>query len=231
MGATPGRIEFKANAASAAQSLTPGAGNGLNADLLDGNHWAGIPDYAAGSHRVVYHPVADPALTTPNTGSVQANLSDSPNGEIITQLSNLDYPVPPNGSRRFLIHVSLHVLTQFNAGGGGTPSTRSTYFKVMSGASGGSTLGETIYNSGNRDVSAAGFYYKTAYNIAVRPSAGHQVTIRMGEGNSDNQLDFMPDFFSAINFRHGDRYTLSTPAGNGRCYVDIEYLPHVITTP
>jgi len=218
------KFEFSVDGATW-QSLTPGAGNGLNADQLDGNEWADIPDYAAGSHRVVYHPVADPSLSSPNAGSVQANLSNSPNGSIITQLSNLDYPVPPNGSRRFLIHVSLHVLTQFQ------DTNRTANFKVMSGSSGGSTIGEAIYTSSNRTVVPAGFYYKTAYNIAVIPSAGHQVTIRMGEGSGDNQLDFMPDFFSAIDFRHGDRYTLATPVGNGRCYVDIEYLPHVMTSP
>ena len=220
-----GRFEFSVDGATW-QSLTPGAGNELNADQLDGNHWSEIPDYAASSHRVIYHPVADPALTSPNTGSVQANLSSSPNGSIITQLSNLDYPVPPNGSRRFLIHVSLHVLTQFQDTG------RTVNFKVMSGSSGGSTISEAIYTSSNRTVSSAGYYFKTAYNIAVIPSAGHQVTIRMGEGSGDNQLDFMPDYFSAIDFRHGDRYTSATPTGNGRCYVDIEYMgPHVITTP
>ena len=42
--AATGKLEYSSQLGTdPLQSLTPGAGNGLNADLLDGNHWADIP--------------------------------------------------------------------------------------------------------------------------------------------------------------------------------------------
>jgi hypothetical protein len=212
VGATPGRIEFKANAASAAQSLTPGPGNGLNADLLDGHEWSDV------------HTIS--TSRTLRFNNVQQNtLADtSGGGSVITKFSDMPYPVTPNGVRRFLVSGRLifHCVAA-----DGFDSDRTVDTKFYSSTD--TAAGLTGFIPGTNIETPTGVP-DTYYIIQIPPrfyvpGVGESVTVRCGEFGDSQKMDLMTDIGYGA-FSDSSSYVqinTTSAASRGRCWVKIEY--------
>ena len=220
-GATPGRIEFKANAASAAQSLTPGAGNGLNADLLDGHEWAEIPPLVTTGYRRTHLKSA-----TQNNLGYWNNPSQPQNeyGEPLVDMMNIEYPITPNGVRRFTVNASVC----FKATSTDT-SGRDARFGIWT-----HQIGDNIRYPNNANwvnyfffnqianPQSSTYYTAVAVERNVTPAVGDVISVLAGE----NELRHTA---AMADVGHG---SLSTPVGGsttnssirGRTFVQITYL-------
>ncbi len=213
--AATGKLEYSSQLGTdPLQSLTPGAGNGLNADLLDGNEWADIPLYVLPTVRKI-------------TFVTNAMNNWSPDLSPIPDLTNIEYPMAPNGLRRFL--VTAHV--RFQTGSGfelnrqvGLLLYSTEDYLVSTGTSFQSEYSDDIENwsTGSRGELAI-------QDKIVTPAVGERITAVMHEISANNQSDLLADSGSGPMFN----YVYTRPPahagtfntyGSSRCYLCVEYL-------
>ena len=152
----------------------------------------------------------------------------SPDISPIPDLTNIEYPVAPNGSRRFLI--TAHVLFQT---GSDFESNRIVGMRLYStedySVSTGSAF-ETEYVTGDIENWATGSRGELAIQDKVyTPAANERITVSMDEQSANNQSDLLADSGSGALFN----YVYTVPSnfvgtfntyGSTRCYLCVEYL-------
>ena len=137
-------------------------------------------------------------------------------GHNIPDLSDLDYPIPPNGVRRFL--VSFRIIFR---GGGDYENARRVYADMWSGG----TRYIQLFSPNATPPLNGQIYILAADGLQVTPAAGHQVTIRVHETNGASQSDIVPTATDGLlNADQNQTYRNSNLSDRGRCYVGIEYL-------
>ena len=201
------------------QSLTPGPGNGLNADLLDGTQLADMwLNVAPQLKKIVFL-----------TASVfDIGVENGNNEAAIPGLSNITYPVPPNGTRRFM--MSFHVLYQSQAN---VDTDRRIFIRLYTNATtnyGGddgvsSFLAEAspYHSSANGWGNGTNIAELGQYNTILAPSAGQMVHMTFDEEGDNNMSDLLADPGSGTLAPVGYNER-SNSYGTSRTYVMIEYL-------
>jgi hypothetical protein len=212
------RLEFStAPGTDAYVSLTPGAGNGLDADTLDGNEWADIPLAVLPTIRTLVFATVD----FNNFGT-----DDGTNREAVPQFTDIEYPVAPNGTRRFLITSHVRYQTQDNQ-----DSNRNINMIWYSSTTPGSVSAGHEIDRQNGPNNTSGNGWTTGTNIAElglshrihTPESGHKFTLAMEEESDDNQSDLLADSGTGPLF--GRSYNENANLyGSSRTYVLIEYL-------
>jgi hypothetical protein len=210
-GAADEKLEYAVDG-STWQSLTPGPGNGLNADLLDGHEWSDV------------HTIS--TSRTLRFNNVQQNtLADtSGGGSVITKFSDMPYPVTPNGVRRFLVSGRLifHCVAA-----DGFDSDRTVDTKFYSSTDTAAGLNGFIPGT---NIETPTGVPDTYYIIQIPPrfyvpGVGESVTVRCGEFGDSQKMDLMTDIGYGA-FSDSSSYVqinTTSAASRGRCWVKIEY--------
>jgi hypothetical protein len=210
-GAADEKLEYAVDG-STWQSLTPGAGNGLNADLLDGNEWSDVVFPASQSFRRIYF-----------HDGIQYNLAytGSLSGSIITKFQSMAYPVPPNGVRRFMINARF--LFRCHTA---NSTDRDVGTKLYSADDGGSSQSGLIPNTSLVKYTYGQSYYgEILRDVFVTPGAGESVTVRCSSSNaslSSMWSDYGVGYLYAIAGPELDRTGIA--ANRRRCFVEITYV-------
>jgi len=203
------------------QSLTPGAGNGLNADLLDDHHWSEIALIAATSFRRTHFKSATQTdLGHWNSPSEPQNEY----GEPLVDLMNLEYPIAPNGSRRFNINASIVFIAQST-----DTTSREGKFGIWSHPLGANIRYPSNANWHNyfyftqiSNPTENRYYTAVCNNRVVTPATNDVVTIQAGEdqvGDTDVKSD--------IGYGPMDDPVVgstTSSSSRGRTYIQITYL-------
>ncbi len=123
-----------------------GAGAGLDADLLDGEHASDLRDFARLLNRPATYPPAPHAHAAADlAGAFPASLSDNcyvmlPNGLILQWLAGAQQAAGTSGAQVLTLPIAfpnrcLHASVSTRLGDGGAPS-RSAYFVTSVSATG-----------------------------------------------------------------------------------------------
>lgn len=148
------------------------------------------------------------------------------NGSTITSwtvpsdLTDLDYPLPPNGSRRFVISVRVAFLA------GGNYNNRRFYLEPFSGVTHATSNAlRTAVNS--PELGTAGTVYLLGYGeIQTQPAVGEQVWVRVAQtnGGAPNSSLLPTTDYGYFDLGNSPVNTIVAEANRGRCFVRIEYL-------
>jgi hypothetical protein len=206
------KFEFAVDGATW-QSLTPGAGNGLNADQLDGTELVDMWLHVAPQLKKI-------VFLTSHHLDIGGSSSSTP--ELIPQLTNIAYPTSPNGSRRFLITAHLFLQTG-GTDSGGNERVNGMYVYSGDGANVGQIFGSQS-NTGSSSWDTGNVYYEYGFYEKIHtPAAGDLVSVGVREYNSLHRGDVLADSGEGAL---SNRITNASPNSyySNRTFVLIEYL-------
>ena len=208
-GAANEKLEYAVDG-STWQSLTPGAGNGLHADILDGAELTDVWSTVAPQLKKIVF--------------LTSNVTNFATEATVAQMTDIAYPVPPNGARRFLLSLQLTVSDS-----AGYDGDRDFYMRICSGTTSGGS-GDRIFNRTIDLPNGSLLYTNRIHDFIYTPAAGDQLTVVVGIANSDHSTDLIADdgegslkglFYSDSST--DSSYDRKYP-GHSRTYLMAEYL-------
>ncbi len=210
--AATGKLEYRTLGTDPFVSLTPGAGNGLDADTLDGHHWAEIADLIPTNRKTYFNKTEKFPISSWTYGST------------IPNLTNLAYPVPPNGVRQFVINACILIWNT-------TPddASRGYYWTMCSDDNSAADPAATAFaTTGFKpDIEKDHWYWSVIRDITFAPSTDDKITVRVGQSGGSG-LRVATDKGTGAMTETDGRSTHSWSTGldpnRGRCFVEITYL-------